>query len=286
MRKNTFLMPEGFYVSASKINLFNQCEKCFYLKYVLWVPAPYDDDTPYNYGKAVHNTVDAISQWQWYDASIEDFNTDDDYKTYMLHKDMIEREFAGIEWLPWNFFVPEIEFVSKIDWVPVYWFFDWLMFDNQYQKELEIRKFIPRAVEMQENWKWLLWYWFDSNWEKKVITSEIWKFWESKILKLVEMKTQANKWSYNSIKTNYQFMLYWMVKEKFFWDILFQLVNFYRKPMPWIQKERIVIDENQEKILTDKIKEIERKCKDNSFKNESTCWHFSPYKEICQNFTI
>lgn len=233
-----------------------------------------------------HHTVDAISQWQWYDASIEDFNTDDDYKTYMLHKDMIEREFAGIEWLPWNFFVPEIEFVSKIDWVPVYWFFDWLMFDNQYQKELEIRKFIPRAVEMQENWKWLLWYWFDSNWEKKVITSEIWKFWESKILKLVEMKTQANKWSYNSIKTNYQFMLYWMVKEKFFWDILFQLVNFYRKPMPWIQKERIVIDENQEKILTDKIKEIERKCKDNSFKNESTCWHFSPYKEICQNFTI
>ena len=289
MRQNTYLMPEWFYISASRINLYNQCEKCFYLKYILGVPAPTDDSTPFKYGTAVHNTVDAISQWKNYEVKKEDLNSEEDYKSYLWHKELIEKEFAQ-EWevddMLKSYFVPEIEFVAKMCDMPVYWFLDWLVFDHNFKRELEIRDFVPRAVERQSTGQGLLWYWTDSKWEKKVITSEIWKFGESQILKLVEMKTQANKRSYNAIKTNYQFMLYWMINEAFFDNVLFQLVNFYRKPKPWVQKERIEIDSNQRQMLLDKILEIKQKYETNTFRNESTCGHFSPYKWVCENFSI
>lgn len=290
MRVGTFLMPEGFYISASRINLYNQCEKCFYLKYVLWVPAPVDDSTPYNYGNAVHNTVDAISQWKNLEVSKEQFNSPEDYDAYLWHRALIEREFAQTEWMP-QYFVPEVEFVREIAGVPVYWFLDWVVFDDYFARELETRDFIPRAVEIKDSkltksWKILNRHWTDSKWEHRIITSDLGKFGESNILRVVEMKTQANKRSYNAIKTNYQFMLYGMVNDEFFGGKLFQLINFYRKPFPWIQKERIVIDDKQCRLLTNKIVEIYDKYKNGTFSNVSTCWHFSPYREICQNFTI
>lgn len=288
MRSNSLIQPTGFSWSASRIWLFEQCQKCFYLKYILKTPEIDKDPFVFAYGTAVHETIESISLWDEVTCfDIEYFQWDE--KRHESYKEHINKYKSG--------FVKEDEvLISEIEFIrqdpkqkyPYYWFLDWLVFSSSILEDIK-KVWIPKAVEINEDWSLTRHCILHIDW-KEIVNKYIspnWYFGISKVKKLQEMKTQAAKWSVNAIKTNNQFTLYHKLKDVFFGkDVLMQLINFYRDPKPDIQKERISKTELDYQKFDDKVIKITESMEANNYNPISTCSYFSGYKDICPFITL
>lgn len=281
MRAGSFLRPEGFSRSASRIWLFEQCQKCFYLKYILGMPEPEKDISVFSYGTAVHETIEAMSQWLKKEFPLEHFNDAKAYENYKRHIEIYDNSWVW-DWV----LVNEIEFIRHDEHqkFPYYGFLDWIVFDKAILECIPVHGY-PRAVQILENGNLL---WTCIRWDGiHKVESANWYFWWAKVIKLQEMKTQAQKWSYNKIKVNDQFTLYHQVKDIFFGtDVIMQLINFFREPSAGIQKERIHKTQLDYDKLRAKVQNIQSIIDEDMYSPISTCSYFGPFRDICPSFTI
>lgn len=270
--RNNIIMPTGFSRSASRINLYNTCPRCFYLKYILWTPYTDEQTWLYDYGNKIHNSIESLSLGNQIDYEVSDFDWDEEkYQKYYEHM-VLYRERLGDQNV-----VSEIEFLYQDEDItdPIYWFFDWIILQKKVNWKI-------RAVKILQDQ--LLRYVENEKEEISEIPSKFGYIGGIEILWFVEFKTQAKTRSYNDIKTNTQFAIYNHIKNIIAPDTNYTLLCFNTKDWK-LQKAMLTNTEQDYEKVKNKIKEISEKMKW-SDDRVSSCWYYSQYASICKDFTF
>ena len=276
MNKSIKIPKVTFLWSASKFNRWNQCNKCFWLKYIEKVDV-IEDRTPYLYGSYIHESIEALERGDK-PLDVMDLVIETERPSDIQNAEYHLEQYSELKKkLKLNNGVCELEFLVESDMqnpfkpdqkLFFYGFLDRVEFCNTEEK--------PQAIILKDNK--ITCY----NAKGEEISNNF------SIHKMIEYKTKGSKWGAKAIKDSYQFSMYQYICNKLNKDkgVACNMVNFIRGDNPCIQIEEI--SRSYQELLDWEIstkQTIDDILKKNINQN-STCGFFSPYKSMCRNYTI
>lgn len=280
-KKNNTIKPDGFYWSASRHGLFNQCQKCFWLKYILKVPVGNTDDSMYEYGRFVHENLENIQNGEkekdpkeLLEIGLKEIHVRsakfhiEEYKKYAKKLDLTNG-------------VPEVEFsmdtgiknpLSPKESLFLYGFIDYLEFTKDTIKKPRSVKISGEKIEA-----------FDENSE---LIETPWR-----VQKMLEFKTSTASFSQNKIQSTPQFLYYWQVLQNMpkAENATMHLLNFRKETPKMSARVQVEIMKFSPEKIKDIFKEVENISENIQNKNISpisTCPYKGEYQEICPDFSI
>lgn len=276
MRKNK-LQPECFYWSASRMNLWNDCQTCFWMKYIDKIKPTREHDY-FDYGRAIHETIEAMGKGENAEVLKHGVLEMKDFGFFLKFQEHISKYQELKDRLKMKNGANEVEFLVETQMpdpfregrnLLLYGFFDRVEYSPSTKTVPQAISYVNGKLES-----------FDK------VGKPVKNF---RIMKLTEFKTKCGRWSLRDIRNNYQFAIYQYAVlklnkgRKFF----FQLINFVKNGKLDIQIEKANLTEGK---LADQIKNTEdviENIQNKKVNPKSTCGFFSPYnKEDCENYFI
>lgn len=276
MNKNITIPKDAFLWSASKYNAWNQCNKCFWLKYIEKIEI-IEDRTPYLYGSYIHESIEEIEKGNKpLDVSdlvletkrIQDITNADFHLNEYLKIKKDRNMTNGVSELE---FLIESEFDNPFNSEQklfFYGFLDRVEFCNTEEKPQTI---VVRGDKITC---------YNAN--GKEISNDY------SILHMYEYKTKSTKWYPKAIRECYQFSMYQYICNKLNKGkgVSCTLINFIRGENPKVQIEDISRtwgDILKWDSLTRKTIEDIR---DRKINEQSTCGFFCSYKDKCREYQV
>lgn len=257
------------------------CQKCFWLKYIDKVPVGDRDTYPFDYGSFIHDSIET-GQLDVNDllAKTGNFEHAEMAEIHIQkYKEMVEKLklVNGVNEVEFSLELPHPDPTQPDRHIVLYGFFDRIEYTPQ-------TKVLPKAIKVV----------LDDSKPKVFLNitayddegNEIKTPWE--ILKMVEYKTKASKWSIREIQKSYQFSLYkYVLREIAGKDVFSQLLVFVKdKKKPDVQIERIDRDPKSLDDFLMKTRKVLDKIRKKEVNPISTCGYFSEYKSICPEFIV